>query len=223
MVDGVFVLYHNEDVISITDGDFNKIELAKKSLKTDVKANIYVHSLFPEKDVLKINTLKPRVLTRLCINSCPEKIGPFTEQANNKRLTMTNKLINNTTFTCCSIFPDYSVNCTVHHQKKGLIFWKDDDSGFNWGFGWEIRVKSSHGIIYPENISAGGYTWDVRGAYLNADVPIAGGIGRGDLSVNDFFDTIESGMAVCISREGLKAKTFSTGLEVLSQMYCAMQ
>lgn len=192
VVGGVIVLYHNEDVISITDGDFNKIELAKRTLKTDVKANIYVHSLFPKKDALKINTLNPRVATRLCINSCPEKVGTFTEQANNRRLVMTNTLINNTTYTGHAIFPNYSVNCKVKHEKKALIGWKDDNTGFNWGFGWEISVKSSYGIIYPENISAGGYTWDVNSSFLNADVPIAGGIGRGDLSVNDFFETIES-------------------------------
>jgi hypothetical protein len=64
------VQYHKGKVISIPDGDLNKLALAMRNLNEDVSKGIYVHDLFLGQK--NPNDVQLRVaISPTCSNSCP--------------------------------------------------------------------------------------------------------------------------------------------------------
>jgi hypothetical protein len=209
----LIVLYFDNKVFSIADGDFNKIDYAKRILRSEPEQKIFAHSLSAD-DATKSKALDLRTLgtVTLCPNSCPRNLGTFSElnSSNDKRLTANTSLINNSSASTTTMNFDVIVRCNVWNDKKPTFFWRGDGSGFNWGFGWDIEVTSFNRTIFQNtNTQAGGWTWDVFSSSLNnADVVIASGTVQQSADPFDFTNTLFNGINVCINREGIRAERF---------------
>jgi hypothetical protein len=221
ILDGAIVLYHLDNVISITDGDVSKIALAKNTLVTDAKQNIFVHGLKVDNNKSNSGTVEPRAVKTiiLCPNSCPQFLSSqsvLNAPSNNVRLTCNSGLVNNSSNTSTTINFDVVVNCKVFKDKKQLFWWTGDASGFNWGFGWDITVKSYYGDIFQNtSTQAGGWTWNQFSKSLIVDVVIGRGtVNRDQNNMFDFDLTVSQGVNVCIKREGIQCRTFDNSIVI---------
>jgi hypothetical protein len=219
IVDGAIVLYHLDNVISITDGDVSKIALAKNTLLTDAKQNIFVHGLKVDNNKSNSGSVETRGVKSIifCPNSCPQFLSsPSVLNAQgNVRLNCNSGMVNNSSNTLTTINFDVVVNCKVFKDKKPLFWFIGDASGFNWGFGWDITVESYNGTIFQNtSTQAGGWTWNQFTKSLNVDVVIGRGTADRSQEMFDFDNTVEHGVKVCIKREGLQCRTFDNSIVI---------
>ena len=178
------VLYHGNKVISILDGDINKVEIAKQYLTNDTSKGIFMHDL-------KIKSPQDAQKNGLTVRSvCPNSCNPsvqLTRQANEFRLRVRHDVYDNSSFLppgpyCNDIFflkVDVEVSMQVDLEKKRWYGWAGDRSGFEWNGSWNISMYSAAATngsqIGGQRIGSAG--WLSYEAFLNYSEQLFSGEG----------------------------------------------
>jgi hypothetical protein len=146
------VLYHKGKVISIPDGDENKLEVAKSSLQNNPKEGIFLHNLRVEDDIKSLKTRDDSGhFDWNCSNNCPVYEYRSAEGPANGEyywLTQEFDMLNNS---CWRVWDDpyyethpYNIELDVsvhidieHRRRRGWLihYYTPTYGGFNWGFG----------------------------------------------------------------------------------------
>jgi hypothetical protein len=241
------VKYVDGLVISIPDGDENKLAQAISSQKQDTKNGVYIHPLM-------LKDLAPNMQGLLqerafCTNKCPISDSKgYTGLDNNLneqyRIFGSYQILDNTSVVKPAGCGYASVNVNISVQigvtmdkwtKPFLKSWRwqqaDNSGGLNWGFGWDISmtIGGYTGFYYPPGAGStprtqtGGWTWDVTGGNVNVNIPL-----WKQQLCNDIFSEMaqkiaDNGITICPNRTGLNATALNPILSTIKiQTYCQM-
>lgn len=221
------VQYYSDKVISIPDGNFDKLELAKRTLETDTIKGIYVHDLFLGQH--KSNALQLRRTAQpTCSNSCPayfETAPTFAMNGETFRLTGKFDILDNggTYVGNPNRNIDISININIYQSRKrwwGGYSASYSWGGFDWGFGWGLDLDLD--LIAPDHINgwapartccdeglgrpAGGQGWH-QNSELNYTIPIWQ-MSTSDLtSSSQIIPFLYATQRFCVRREGLRSES----------------
>jgi hypothetical protein len=232
------VLYYKGKVLSIPDGEENKLEAAKNSLQNNPEDGIFVHSLRVDDDIKSLKTRDQGTFNWNCSNNCPVSSEKSAEGPANGEyywLTQEFDMVNNS---CWGTFSDPNGNCPYdihidvrakidieHRRRRGwLIHWYSPTfGGFNWGLGWgldmNLNVEGATVLelpyIYNERADQGGWSWNESNSDLDIDIIFWKGkiAGNSQICENFSFNT-------CIRRTGLISSSNNDPVNIKNQQYC---
>jgi hypothetical protein len=233
------VLYYKGKVISIPDGDVNKLQLAKNSLQDNPKDGIFLHNLRVDDDIKSLKTRDTGHWNWNCSNNCPVYEYRSAEGAANGQyywLTQEFDMLNNS---CWDLFSDpygnypYEISVDVgvhidieHRRRRGWLihYYTPTFGGFNWGFGWGVDMELNiGGTVFPAPYSnantpshqGGGWSWFESNSDLDFDITFWNGTkdGNSNQYANFFFNT-------CIRRTGLVSSSNNDPINIKNQQYC---
>jgi hypothetical protein len=172
------VQYWNDKVISIADGDLQKLEEAKNNPEMNKDKSVYIHDLF-KKTSTEANRNGSVELRTLCSNSCP---GLSQQTINNGkyRIRCYYNVVDNSGYFQNNGFcnnPDdrfylgvkVEIVCDVDMETKKWYGWAGNRAGFTWDMYWDIEMFSAN---LSNGSFAGGRSqnnvgWYTEEAFLN--------------------------------------------------------
>jgi hypothetical protein len=167
------IQYWEDKVISIPDGDNNKVEIAKQTLRHDPLQGILIHDL----KIRKPEDLQSGLNVRgTCPNTCPS-YAQLTQFSGKFRLRVKHDVIDNSYSLdrgpyCLANYYikfDVSLYIEVSHEKKQLFYYVADRSGFTFTSSWDMErytANGANGNAYGSRVQ-GGTGWSSDLAFVN--------------------------------------------------------
>ena len=155
----IIIQYYKDKVISISDGNLDKLSVAMRNLKTDKAQGIYMHDLFLGQK--NPNDVQLRSISPTCSNSCPVSFdqsiildGNNTPNGETYRLTAKFDILDNGWVAGfqqdAARLIDVSIYNNIYQQRKRWWGWSASYStGFDWGIGWGLSLT----LVSPDGIT----------------------------------------------------------------------
>jgi hypothetical protein len=221
----IIIQYYKDKVISISDGNLDKLSVAMRNLETDKAQGVYVHDLFLGQK--NPNDVQLRsIISPTCSNSCPvsfdQSIVKSMPNGETYRLTANYDILDNGWVAGwqqdAARLIDVSININIYQQRKRWWgFTASYSTGFDWGISWGLSLS----LVSPDGLTvvgppptccdegvgkpAGGQEW-FQASELNHTITIwlfnSGSMSTADREA--FFDMQQ---LFCVRRIGLTASS----------------
>jgi len=175
----LIVMYYQGKVISVSDGDLQKLAIAQQNLVEDTAKGVYMHDLISNPNALSANNLATRgvIITATCSGSCPSSYSNNTyfnaTDGGAYQLYCHYDITDNGYAYSNGVAIDYSINISIG-QSRLQYSWLTGyryvpwNNGFTWGIGWgiDLGAGSPSYLLGPGGpqtgtLTAGGQSWAV--------------------------------------------------------------